>query len=319
MAQSTLADIRAKVRKLTGRPSTTQITDADIDDYVNSYYVYDLPKSLKLAKLQDVYTFETQPNIDTYDFDLESYFICKPPVYCAGYRVDYYENNELFYRTWPKNNFIEQAATGDGTAGPFTGTLTNTPFLRSINVGEEIGQVINVLFSGATATGSTTATDDGLGNFEAPAAGTINYNTGVFSVTFPDVVVSGEEIWAQTFPYVASRPRSILYFQNQFVLRPVPDISYKIEINVMRMPTDLLNAGSEPEIEDLWELLAFGASGKILVDNGDYEVLSNLRPYFEEQLRFAQRRTISLGASQRSKTIYTQDNTYQFNSNYPNI
>jgi hypothetical protein len=318
MAQSTLTDIRSKVRKLTGRPSTNQITDADIDNYVNSYYVYDLPNSLKLAKLQDVYTFETTPNVDTYDFDLESYYVCKPPVYCAGYGMEFYESNELFYRTYPKNNFIEQVATGDGGAGPYTGTLTNTPFLRSINAGQDIGEIINVVFTGNTATGSSVAEDDGIGGFLAPAAGTIDYSAGTFSVTFPAAIPIGEEIWAQYFPYVASRPRSILYFQNQLVLRPVPDISYKIEINVMRSPTDLLAAGSEPEINDLWELLAFGAASKILVDNGDFEVLTTITPFFEERIKFARRRTIALGSSQRSKTIYTQDNTYQFNSN-PNI
>ena len=83
MPTSTLAAIRAKVRKLTGRNSTTQITDAEIDEYVNTYYVFDMPDYLKFLKLKDVFTFQTTPFIDTYAFDTAAYMYCSPPATCA--------------------------------------------------------------------------------------------------------------------------------------------------------------------------------------------------------------------------------------------
>ena len=44
MAQTwTLAEIRAKVRIITGRPTTGQISDQDIDDYIDNYYRNVLP------------------------------------------------------------------------------------------------------------------------------------------------------------------------------------------------------------------------------------------------------------------------------------
>ncbi len=49
---NTLADIRKKVRNLTARQADEQITDAQIDQYINTYYLYDMPESLRLLKLK---------------------------------------------------------------------------------------------------------------------------------------------------------------------------------------------------------------------------------------------------------------------------
>ena len=64
---ATLADIRTKVRRLTGKPSNQQITDPEIDEYVNTFYLYDLPENLKLFSLHTTFEFLTIPNIDQYD------------------------------------------------------------------------------------------------------------------------------------------------------------------------------------------------------------------------------------------------------------
>jgi hypothetical protein len=64
---TTLASIRLKVRRLTGRPSTQSITDTQIDDYVNTFYLYDVPEELKLASLLTNFEFVAEPNVDVYD------------------------------------------------------------------------------------------------------------------------------------------------------------------------------------------------------------------------------------------------------------
>jgi hypothetical protein len=43
MADSTLGAIRTKVRRLTRSPNTAQITDNQIDEYVNTFILYDFP------------------------------------------------------------------------------------------------------------------------------------------------------------------------------------------------------------------------------------------------------------------------------------
>ena len=81
---SNLTDIRTKVRRLTGRPSATQISDAEIDNYINTFYRFDLPQHLKLESLRVNYEFNTRPNIAVYDFPRNTYLNNMPPVYIAG-------------------------------------------------------------------------------------------------------------------------------------------------------------------------------------------------------------------------------------------
>lgn len=319
MPLNTLAQIRSKVRKLTGRNSATQITDAEIDDYVNQYYVYDMPDTLKLLKLKDVYTFLTAPNIDTYIFPSADYLYCAPPATCAGIRIDYYNNNESFYTRFPKRNFIEQVGVGNGGAGPYVGHITNTPFLRSVNPATVISRVLNVLLTGVSAGGVSAATDDGFGNWAGGLPGAIDYINGNFTVTFPAPIDAGAPIYAETVPYTASRPTSIMYFQNQLVLRPVPDNTYLVELNVMRRPTDLLFFFDAPELREWWQLLAYGAACKILVDNADIDTFSKVNPFLEEQILLCQRRVIAQGTSQRAATLFSENNQYPYGNNYPYI
>lgn len=69
---STLQDIRLKVRRVTKSPSTNQITDPQIDQYVNTFYIYDFPEHLRLFDLHTNLTIVTAPNIDTYDLPTSS-------------------------------------------------------------------------------------------------------------------------------------------------------------------------------------------------------------------------------------------------------
>jgi len=58
---STLEQIRIKVRRLTRSPSTSQITDASINDYINTFILYDFPEHLKTSYLRKTFTFYTEP------------------------------------------------------------------------------------------------------------------------------------------------------------------------------------------------------------------------------------------------------------------
>ena len=66
MADSTLAAVRLKVRRLTRSPSAAQISDATIDEYINTFIQYDFPEHLRLFTLKTTFNFFVQPNIDTY-------------------------------------------------------------------------------------------------------------------------------------------------------------------------------------------------------------------------------------------------------------
>ena len=338
-APSTLQDIRNKVRKLTARPSTDQISDAEIDNYINTYYIYDMPETLRLLKLKDTYTFTTQPNIEVYDFPNTQYITVEPPAYCGGQQIQYFQDNDLFYREWPKINFIQQVAVGNGTNGPYTGIMNSgsnsfsaVPFLRSKNPtgtnppGNQ-GRDINVIISAnISSSQATTAIDDGNGGFIdgttlLPIPGTIDYINGNFTVTFSQAIPAGAQINADFIPYVASLPRSIMLYQNQFFLRPIPDKAYIVQVNAFRFPTTFATTSPNqtPELNQWWQLLAYGAALKILVDNADFENAENFRPYYTEQLLQVQRRTVKLLSNQRSSTIYSNQGSYPYSNLYPYI
>ena len=70
MADSTLVAIRTKIRRLTQSPSESQITDLEINEYINTFILYDFPEHLRLMPMEDTVTFYTKPNVSTYETSL---------------------------------------------------------------------------------------------------------------------------------------------------------------------------------------------------------------------------------------------------------
>lgn len=337
-APNTLLEIRNKVRRITGRPSQAQITDLQINEYINTYYLYDLNEQLRIESFRYNYQFVTNANQAVYDFPVEMYLTAMPPVYIAGYQSYMTQSRENFFRINPGLNYLQQSvAIGNGTQGPYNAQLTNTPVLPGFkpnppgaysdsNLADVSEDFINwnVLISGVDANGrSVCLVDDGggtsgtgLGYLFDPddvstttvnARGTIDYTTGqVVMGNFAVPIAIGTPINAQYIPYVASRPQSAMFFQDQIILYPVPDQAYKVSFEAYKYPAQLLANGQTPQLNEMWQLLAYGAAEKIFADNGDMENLAKFHPLLEEQLKLLQRRTIVQQTSERTATIYTE-------------
>ncbi len=315
---STLQDIRDKTRRLTGSPSLTQLTDAQIDDAINTFYTYDMPQQIKLFNLKEEFEFYTQPNIDTYDFPRNEYRTVSPPLYIAGYESFWSQSEDQFYRTYPQLEFIEEVGQGDGTVGPYLFTLTNIPCLRGYtSAGKPETVFSQVLISGVAGNVNLIARDDGNGGWidegDTVVAGSIDYVTGVGSVTFNNPVDG--TINAQNIPYVAARPQAVLFFNDIFFLRPVPDQAYKVQMEAFRTPTALMGSATSPLLDEWWQYLAFGASKKILEDRLDIDGLEKIMVLLEEQQRLVLRRTIVQQTNERTATIYTEQVQFPANNN----
>lgn len=311
---STLDNIRTKVRRITRSPSPAQITDANIDSYVNNFVLYDFPEQLRLIALKTTFTFFTSPYIDTYETTTtdptslfynfrNKYISVHPPMYIAGYSMFFSQSTEQFYNSYPRLNIIEKIGTGNGVNPNFAGVLTNKPILRN-----------KVLFSSITAANTaTTLIDDGNGNIvhqdgtPTIPASTIDYVTGVYNIHF-DWVVPGaaQDVNAQTVPYVASRPYAVLFYDEKFTFSPTPDQAYRVEINVFKRPTELLAANDMPYITDFWQYIAYGACKKIFEDRMDMESVNAIMPEFKQQERLVLRKTIMQQSNERAATIYTE-------------
>lgn len=158
-ASTTLIQIRDKVRKVTGSPSPYQLSDAQIDDYINTFYLYDMPEHLRLLKLKNTYEFFTKPNIESYDLPDESIVSVEPPIYVGGYQARYLQDRQTFFQRWPPLNQFQQVGTGTGaTSSPTLSSITAVPLMR------------NSLYLSAISSGITiTYQDDGAGTFKSEA------------------------------------------------------------------------------------------------------------------------------------------------------
>lgn len=313
MADTTLDAIRTKVRRLTRSPSEAQISTADIDEYINTFVLYDFPEQLRLSALRTTLTFYTAPYIDTYEtsstvgeplYNFKNiYTSVHTPLYIAGVPATLSQSRDEFYGLYPLVNSLQDVETGDGATISFSGTLTSVPIVSS-----------NVTFSAIDINNERAVLyDDGAGILSGDGFGTINYVTGAWTATFTTAPQNGTAIQAQTIPYVASVPRAILYYDSKFVVRPIPDRPYRIDIEAYKRPTELLAAGQSPDLEQWWQYIAYGASKKVFEDRSDLDSVQSLMPEFKEQEALVNRKTIMQQTDERVATIYS-DGFYKHNS-----
>jgi hypothetical protein len=345
---ATLADIRTKIRRLTGSSNANILTDARIDDYIDSFYLYDLPAEFRSLQLADTLTFNTIRGINTYSLSgsqfqpadypngmVDRVITVEPPVYLSKREIPLYYNIQEFYSWAPSDQFTQVIATGDGTTGPFTGTLTSTPVIPSVNndptvTGYPTARVQNFNITANTSFGSTQNVTDihtggagTSGTFAGDGTGNIDYSTGVINVTFSNAVPSGENIEVQYMSHSLTRPFAMLYHQNELTLWPPPDKGYIVEVAVTRQPSQVLadtaaGAGT-PELNEWWELIAAGASKKIFQDRSDDDGIALMNEMMAERYHVAESRTYAQLGSQRAPTIFASQTANTGGAQYLNF
>lgn len=104
----TLSKIREKIRNLTARPDSSQVTDSELNEYINRYYRIMLPMEIRPIELQT--WFETTLTAGTSEYTLaslgfdDSYLTLDCPAYVSGYEVDLYLDPGTFYSKFPQTD-----------------------------------------------------------------------------------------------------------------------------------------------------------------------------------------------------------------------
>lgn len=284
-----LSDIRTKVRAITGRPSLDQISDDELNTYINNYYVFTMPFELKEQITDQFLTFKTEPGVDVYSFP-GGYFTDSPGAYSDGFPMVFYQDADVFYQDWPIQYAVDNIATGDGVTNAFSGGLQNPPLI--------IGSLF-IASDDPTGT-SQVISDDGLGVLTGDGVGTINYLTGAYTASFTAIPAASAVIYAKYLGYSGNRPQGVLFHDNQFTLRPVPDQVYQIQMQGYIKPTALSNDSDTPLQEEWGPLLAYGAAVEIFNDSGDTENFDRYYPMLKRQENIALGRTIEELNSQQS-------------------
>lgn len=334
---STLANIYTKVRRLTRSPSPDQLDDNEINDYINNFVLYDLPEHLRLFNLRGVVQFYTAANQQYYNtvnlpvtdplYDFKNkYITIHEPVYVAGFRRYFTQSREQFYNIWPQIESIQTFAVGNGVQMQFTGNVTGYPI-----------QPLSVSFNSVDAGNNTIVMSDSpclippsvrpstnFGNLRvptnAPVSGPvdpnnyINYLTGQYVVTFAVPPAPGANVNSQSVPYAAGIPQAVLYYDDHFWFRPIPDQAYKVSFEAYRRPTELLSTtpAQHPELDQWWQYIAYGAAIKVFQDRMDMDSVAMLMPEFKQQQNLVNRCTIVQLTNQRTSTIFTEGS-----GNYP--
>ena len=222
-----LANIRTKLRNVTGMPSQDQMSDASANAYINNYGTYQMPHELKMQIQNNFLDFKTTPGINTYAFP-GSYLTDSPGAYADGFPLIFYEDPDIFYQDWPQQYNVDSVAAGNGVQNTFSGTTQGFPIIigtffitDSVQVLQDTGEALvssvtiatgngGISYSGTlgavpvevgtfTAIGGIGAAspesfaDNGNGTLTGSqgGTGTIDYTSGAWTLTFNSAVASG--------------------------------------------------------------------------------------------------------------------------------
>lgn len=219
-----LANMRQKYRLVTGTPGSDQLTDAQVNTYLNNYYIFKMPFELKEQITNQFLSFKTVPGQDVYQFP-GGYFTDQPGAYADGFPLVFYQDPDLFFQDWPQQYAVNNIATGNGSQTNFTGGLQSPPIvIGSLFISDgnqvlqdqgiqQIDQTVatgngGMTYSGTLSTfpirpgslqitdGRETLADQSNGTLigNLGGTGTINYTTGVWAVSFGSNVATGTDI-----------------------------------------------------------------------------------------------------------------------------
>jgi hypothetical protein len=343
-----LTDVINYIRRIIKQPNAQDISDATIGDYINRFYIYDMPARVQLFDLKTQYSLELSPNVDQYNAPVSyinggpvvpTYQTFLTPAYVDGYQIVMQQSHDQWMKLFPNRVLNQFQQSGTGGAGPYSFTMTNIPVIqghRDLNVsppgnttmpgGAQEGLLTSSVYVTAidvngnlnTAQDDPTSATSGnliqydplnLGN--APSiVGTVNYITGAITVTFLYNIPTTSQINYQCIPYSAGRPQAVLFFDNTFSFRPIPDKPYLFQIDAYYNPAAFLNTTNAIPYRFMAEYFARGAARKILQDYGDVEQMQLYEPYFREQENFVLRKTYRQTSNTRVATIYQGQTSY---------
>lgn len=115
------------------------------------------------------------------------------------------------------------------------------------------------------------------------AIGTVNYVTGVFNIEFPVAPAAGTQMTLWVSQYQPGRPYTLLFWNNEFTIRPVPKLIHKVEVETYLTPIQFLESTDQPILAQWAQYLAYIAAMEILRDRNDFDGVEGLREGFMRQ------------------------------------
>jgi hypothetical protein len=106
---NSLDRIKSKIRRITGRPSTAQLSDADLLAYINEYYCFQFPLEVKPRELQSNGFMTLTEGVASYDIKALSFYddnltldeLLTTSLGINNNKLNLYLNEVDFFDKWP--------------------------------------------------------------------------------------------------------------------------------------------------------------------------------------------------------------------------
>ena len=314
-----LSEIRDKVRTLTGKPSTSQVSDSDINDKINEFYQNKFPFDVESEKLEGYYTVTMSPT-DSGEYSIPAtVLLLSQPVWIDGQEIEFTRDRQWFYQNYPKNTSSAYIIDDDG-AGLVIGTsstrkVKNSAFYYSISgysyykastetslSGDNIPQgkygawrleintsgSISIVEASDNATGYTTPAKaiEGLSS-ESSSKACMGYVTATNS---GGVFVPGSTLmdaanvtatFTDGFHSVRNIPLMVLEYNDTLYSMPKPNDWMELKAPYILKPTAMTNDTDIP-LDVMWgEALAYGASIEILLSERRTGLAQEIKPVYD--------------------------------------
>ena len=139
--------------------------------------------------------------------------------------------------------------------------------------------------------------------------GTVNYVTSEINITFPVAPAAGTNINVWASQYQVGRPYNLLFWNNEFTIRPVPDNVYLVEVETYQTPSQFMSVTNHPVLNQWAQYIAYGAACEILRDRQDMEGVANLMEGFKRQEALVLERQAVEEIQQPNITLFNSTNT----------
>jgi len=110
----TLAQIRSKVRDLTGQLGTANYDDTKLDRFINNFYQYVLPRKAKILELTTRFTLPIDDDGNDGRYPIAPEIIqIETPVLIDGDPISLYFDHTSFWGKWPRSQTHEKTTPSD--------------------------------------------------------------------------------------------------------------------------------------------------------------------------------------------------------------
>ena len=108
--------------------------------------------------------------------------------------------------------------------------------------------------------------------------GTVDYVSGQIDFILPSGIslAPGTLFTVWVSQYQPGRPYCLLFWNNEFTIRPVPKLIHKVEVEIYLTPVQFLESTDQPILAQWAQYLAYLCSQEILRDRQDIEGVQNL-------------------------------------------